>query len=140
MVQRVTAASTAPPDHRVVVVGAGFAGIGMGIKLKQAGIDDFVLLEKDTDLGGTWRDNSYPGCACDVPSPLYSFSFEQNPEWTRFFSPADEIWDYLRHCVDAYDLKPHLRYGAEMRGATYDEAVGLWSVELAGGETLTAQA
>lgn len=139
MVQRVTSPSTRP-DHRVLVVGAGFAGIGMGIKLKQAGIDDFVLLEKDTDLGGTWRDNSYPGCACDVPSPLYSFSFEQNPEWTRFFSPADEIWDYLRHCVDAYDLKPHMRYGADVQGAAYDETAGRWAVELAGGETLTARA
>src|SRR4051794_33922390 len=92
-----------------VVIGSGFAGLGMAIKLKQSGRDDFVILEKDAELGGTWRDNTYPGCACDVPSPLYSFSFAQNPEWSRFFSPQEEIWEYLRTLVDDYDLARHLR-------------------------------
>ncbi len=72
----------------------------MGIKLRQAGCEDFVILEKADDLGGTWRDNTYPGCACDIPSYLYSFSFEQNPRWTRMFAPWDEILAYLRHCAD----------------------------------------
>ncbi|MEP6664817.1 MAG: NAD(P)/FAD-dependent oxidoreductase [Nocardioidaceae bacterium] len=120
----------------VVIIGSGFAGIGMGIKLKQAGRHDFVILEKDSDLGGTWRDNTYPGCACDVPSYLYSFSFEQNPRWTRMFSPQDEIWDYLRHCVEKYDLASQIRYDAEVTGARFDETEGCWDVEVNGGETV----
>ena len=80
----------------IVIVGAGFGGIGMGIALKKAGYHDFVILDKARDLGGTWRDNQYPGCACDVPSPLYSYSFELNPDWSRLFAPQQEIWDYLR--------------------------------------------
>ena len=83
----------------IVIVGAGFGGIGMGIALKKAGFDDFVILDKGDDLGGTWRDNQYPGCACDVPSPLYSYSFELNPNWSRLFAPQREIWDYLRMCA-----------------------------------------
>ena len=84
----------------VVIIGSGFAGLCMGIKLRQAGCEDFVILEKADDLGGTWRDNTYPGCACDIPSYLYSFSFEQNPRWTRMFAPWDEILAYLRHCAE----------------------------------------
>jgi phytoene dehydrogenase-like protein len=80
----------------VAIVGSGFAGLGMAIRLREAGIEDFVVLEKADDVGGTWRDNRYPGCACDVPSHLYSFSFAPNPEWTSTFSPQPEIWDYLR--------------------------------------------
>ena len=126
-------------DHRVIVIGSGFAGIAMGIKLKQAGIDDFVILEKDDDLGGTWRDNTYPGCACDIPSYLYSYSFEPNPGWSRMFSPQREIWDYLRHCVDAYGLTPHLRYGTEVTSATYAADSALWTVQTGAGDVLTAQ-
>ena len=85
---------TASSRYRVVVIGAGFAGVAMGIKLRAAGVDDFVILEKAGDLGGTWRDNTYPGCACDVPSHLYSYSFEPNPGWSRMFSPQQEILDY----------------------------------------------
>ena len=81
---------------RIVIVGGGFSGIGMAIRLRQQGIDDFVILERATDVGGTWRDNSYPGCACDVQSTLYSFSFAPNPEWSRVFSPQPEIWAELR--------------------------------------------
>jgi cation diffusion facilitator CzcD-associated flavoprotein CzcO len=127
-----------PPglDHGIVVVGAGFAGIGMAMRLKQAGIDDFVLLEKDSDLGGTWRDNTYPGCACDVPSYLYSFSFEPYPHWSRMFAPAEEIWGYLRHCVDAHGLAPHIRYRTEVTGARFDESTGTWDVEIVGGGSL----
>ena len=86
-------------EHRVVVVGAGFSGIGMAARLRSMGIDDFVLLDRGNDLGGTWRDNSYPGAACDVPSDLYSYSFALNPDWTRAFPSQGEIWDYLRHCA-----------------------------------------
>src|ERR671930_472180 len=89
-------------ETSVVIVGTGFSGLGMAIKLKEAGIDDFVVLEKDADLGGTWRDNTYPGCACDVPSLMYSFSFEQNPNWSRMFAEQQEISAYLQHCADKY--------------------------------------
>ena len=101
-------------DFSVLIVGSGFAGLGMAIRLKQAGIDDFVLLEQADDVGGTWRDNHYPGCACDVPSQLYSFSFEPWPKWTRDFAPQGEILEYLQHCADKYGLRPHIRFGARV--------------------------
>ena len=102
-----------PADVRIAVIGAGFGGLGTAIKLKQAGIHDFVLLERGDDIGGTWRDNSYPGCACDIPSNLYSFSFALNPNWTRAFSPQPEIQSYLQRCTDEYNLRPHIYLGAE---------------------------
>jgi cation diffusion facilitator CzcD-associated flavoprotein CzcO len=124
-------------DHQVIIAGAGFSGIGMAIRLKQSGIHDFVILEKDSDLGGTWRDNTYPGCACDVPSYFYSFSYEQNPKWSRFFAPQEEIWDYLRHCVDKYDIGAHVRYFHEMSGARYTD--GAWTVEINGTRLMTCR-
>lgn len=129
------------PRHvDVLIVGSGFAGIGMGIQLKRAGRSDFLILEKESDLGGTWRDNTYPGCACDVPSYLYSFSFAQNPRWTRMFSPQQEIWDYLRDCVTRYGLAEHLRFDALVTAATYDETTSQWRVSLADGDSLTCRA
>lgn len=130
-----------PPvgQHHVVVVGAGFAGIAMGIRLKEAGVDDFVICEKGDDLGGTWRDNTYPGCGCDVPSHLYSYSFEPNPGWSRMFSPQQEIWDYLRHCVERYGLQPHLRLGTEVTSATYDADSARWTVQTDTGDVLVAR-
>jgi cation diffusion facilitator CzcD-associated flavoprotein CzcO len=130
---------SAETDYQVIVAGAGFAGIGMAIRLKQSGIHDFVVLEKDTDLGGTWRDNTYPGCACDVPSYFYSFSYEQNPSWSRFFAPQDEIWDYLRHCVDKYGIASHIRYLHEMTGARFSEEAGTWIVEVNGAQSMTCR-
>ncbi|MEW9527264.1 flavin-containing monooxygenase [Microbispora sp. NPDC049125] len=124
----------------ITIIGAGFAGLCMAIKLKDAGYHDFTILEKAGDLGGTWRDNTYPGCACDVPSPLYSFSFELNPGWSRLFSPQSEIWDYLRACVEAYDLLPHLRLGTEVRELEYDDERAVWRVSTAGGETFETNA
>ncbi|MDA3626544.1 NAD(P)/FAD-dependent oxidoreductase [Saccharopolyspora oryzae] len=112
----------------VVIVGTGFSGLGMAIKLKQAGIDDFIVLEKAEDLGGTWRDNTYPGCACDVPSMMYSFSFEQNPNWSRTFARQGEIEDYLQHCADKYRVRDHIHYGVEFTGAEYDESAQTWTV------------
>ena len=110
------------PTHvRVLVVGAGFAGLAMAVRLKQAGIEDFVVLERGDDVGGTWRDNTYPGAACDVPSHLYSFSFAPNPRWSRSFSPQREILDYLRDVARRYRIGPHLRLrtgAAAMRWAT----------------------
>ncbi|HUB05812.1 MAG TPA: NAD(P)/FAD-dependent oxidoreductase, partial [Myxococcales bacterium] len=95
----------------VAIVGAGFAGLAMGIRLQQAGLDDFVLYERRQGLGGTWYDNHYPGAACDVQSHLYSFSFEPKPDWTRRFAPQQEILSYLEHCADKYGIRRHLRLG-----------------------------
>jgi cation diffusion facilitator CzcD-associated flavoprotein CzcO len=126
-------------DVRVAIVGSGFSGLGMAIRLRQAGIEDFVVLERADDVGGTWRDNSYPGCACDVPSHLYSFSFAPNPEWTSTFSPQQEIWDYLRECAERYGVMEHVRFGHEVQDAAWDEDAQRWRIETSCG-TLTAQA
>lgn len=127
-------------DTSVVIVGAGFSGIGLAIALRRAGIEDFVLLEKAADLGGTWRDNDYPGCGCDIQSYLYSYSFEPNPDWSRMFSPQPEIWAYLRHCADKYGVRPHLRCNAPVSGADYDEATGTWQVLIDGAPSITCRA
>jgi cation diffusion facilitator CzcD-associated flavoprotein CzcO len=127
-------------DFPILIVGAGFAGLGMAIQLKKAGVESFTILEKAGEVGGTWRDNSYPGCACDVPSHLYSFSFEPNPGWSRMYSAQPEIWDYLKHCADKYRLRPHIRFNEEMTRAEFDEAAGEWRVHTARGERLTAKA
>ncbi len=124
----------------IVIVGTGFSGIAMGVMLKKKGIESFTILEKADDIGGTWRDNTYPGAACDVPSHLYSFSFEPKPDWSHAFSPQQEIQEYLRHCVSKYDLARHIRFGAEVTGAEFDESMGAWTVHLAGGERLVARA
>ena len=113
-------------EHQVVIVGAGFSGIGMAARLRSMGIDDFVVLDRGNDLGGTWRDNSYPGCCCDVPSNLYSFSFALNPDWSRSFPSQGEIWDYLRACVDRFDVGGHLRFGQAVDEARWDEQAGRW--------------
>ncbi len=126
------------PHHvRVAIAGAGFGGLGAAIRLLQSGERDIVLLERAADVGGTWRDNSYPGCACDVPSVLYSFSFAPNPGWTRSFSRQPEIWDYLRACVDRYGLRPYIRFGCELEQATWDDSAQHWSIRTSTGE-LTA--
>ncbi len=110
-------------------MGAGFGGIGMGIALKQAGYDDFIILDSGDDLGGTWRDNQYPGCACDVPSPLYSYSFELNPDWSRLFAPRPEIFAYLRGCARKYGLEAHIRYGSVVEQMHWDEDERRWDVQ-----------
>src|SRR3954451_15528280 len=103
-----------------VVVGAGFSGIAAGVALKRAGITDFVILEKAASVGGTWRENTYPGAACDVPSHLYSFSFEPNAKWSRSFGGQAEILAYLEHCTDKYGLRPHLKFGQAVTEARYE--------------------
>jgi cation diffusion facilitator CzcD-associated flavoprotein CzcO len=126
-----------PEHHRVVIVGSGFSGLGMAIRLRREGIEDFVVLEKGSDVGGTWRDNTYPGCACDVPSHLYSFSFEPNPDWSRTFSAQPEIWDYLRRCAERHGINAHLRLDEEVLAAAWDEERALWAIDTARG-TMTA--
>src|SRR3954451_7928076 len=122
----------------IAIIGSGFAGIGAAIRLQQAGFDDYVVLERAGDVGGTWRDNSYPGCACDVPSHLYSFSFAPNPDWTRSFSPQPEIWAYLRRVADEHGVTERTRFGAEVLDAAWNEDSGLWEIETADGD-LTAR-
>lgn len=122
-----------------IIVGSGFSGLGMAIQLKKAGRDSFVILEKAGGVGGTWRENRYPGCACDVPSHLYSFSFEPHPGWSRMFAPQEEILSYLEHCAKKYELGPHIRFHSQVERAFLDEGSGLWHVQLRGGEVLRAR-
>lgn len=127
----------------IVIVGTGFSGIAMAVMLQKAGIDSFTLLEKAQDIGGTWRDNTYPGAACDVPSHLYSFSFEPKNDWSRAFSPQAEIKSYLDHCVDKYHIREKIRFGCEVTGAEFDEPTGTWTVtfkEKGRNKKLTARA
>lgn len=116
-------------DTSIIIVGAGFGGLGMGMRVKQRGLDDFVILERAEDVGGAWRDNTYPGVACDVPSHLYSFSYMPKPDWSRVFSPGGEIWDYLRDCAAKSGLVPHIRFGAELTRAQWDADARRWVVE-----------
>ncbi len=125
--------------HRIIVVGTGFAGLGMGVKLREQGEEDFVLLERAGDVGGTWRDNTYPGCACDVESHLYSFSFEPNPNWSRLYAPQPEIFAYLKHVATKYDLLRHIRFHANLTGARWDEARKLWVVKAEDGRVFEGE-
>jgi cation diffusion facilitator CzcD-associated flavoprotein CzcO len=124
-------------DARVVIVGAGFSGLAMAIRLKQRGIEDFVILERADDVGGTWHYNTYPGCTCDVPSHLYSLSFAPNPNWSHTYSPQAEIREYLRTCADEFGVRPHLRTNAAVRTASWREDDQLWEIETSAG-TVTA--
>jgi len=125
-------------QHRIAIVGTGFSGLGMAIRLKQEGEDDFVLLERAAEIGGTWRDNTYPGCRCDVPSHLYSFSFAPNPNWSSTFSPQPEILDYLRDCAERFGVMPHVRFETALESASWDDDDGLWRIETSNG-ALTAE-
>src|ERR1700761_6987903 len=118
----------------VLIVGAGFAGIGMGIQLARRGRDSFVIIEQADDVGGTWRDNRYPGVSCDIPSPLYCFSFRQNPNWSRVFAEGREIHAYLRACVREEGLGPHLRLNCALTGARWDEQAARWRVRTTAGD------
>jgi cation diffusion facilitator CzcD-associated flavoprotein CzcO len=120
----------------IAIIGAGFAGLGMAIKLLAEGREDFVVLEKAQSVGGTWRDNTYPGVACDVPAHLYSYSFELNPRWTQPYAPQAEIQEYLEHCATKYGVRPHLRLGVGVKAARYQDATSTWKLELDDGEEL----
>jgi cation diffusion facilitator CzcD-associated flavoprotein CzcO len=124
--------------HRVIVVGTGFSGLCMGVKLREQGEDDFILLERADDVGGTWRDNTYPGCGCDVPSHLYSFSFAPNPNWSRMFAPQPEIFAYLKGVAEQFDLMRHIHFKANLVGARYDDARKLWVVTAEDGRVFEA--
>lgn len=118
---------------RIAIVGSGFAGIGMAIRLQRMGIASFVIYEAAHDVGGTWRDNVYPGAACDIPSHLYSFSFEPNPYWTRTFASQSEILAYLQRCADKYGLAPSIRFGARVSAARFDTATRVWQLDIVRG-------
>lgn len=122
---------------KIAIIGTGFGGIGVAHRLQAEGENDFVLLERADDVGGVWRDNQYPGCACDVQSHLYSFSFEMNPDWTRSFSPQPEIWAYLKRCAEKYGLLPKIRFGHDVTDARWDESARVWKIETSKG-SLTA--
>ena len=125
--------------YDTLIVGTGFTGIGAAIKLTQAGVDDIVIVERDQRVGGTWRDNTYPGAACDIPSLLYSFSFVANPTWSRAYSPADEIRLHIEDMVDRFDLRRRIDFGVEVSGLAFDEAEGVWDVRTTGGKRYRAR-
>lgn len=123
----------------VAVIGTGFSGLGMAIRLKKDGVKDFAVFEKAEDVGGTWRENTYPGCACDVPSHLYSFSFEQKPDWTRAFATQPEIHSYLKDVTHKHGLLPHIRYGHQLSAASFDDKNCQWQLTFANGNEVTAK-
>ncbi|HEU4361423.1 MAG TPA: NAD(P)/FAD-dependent oxidoreductase [Mycobacterium sp.] len=133
------AAGQAQAVHtRALVIGTGFSGLGMGIALQRRGID-FLMLDKADEIGGTWRDNTYPGCACDIPSHLYSFSFEPKPDWEYLFSYQDEIFDYLRGVTDKYGLRRYIVFNARVERAHWDDDEYRWHVFTADGREFVAQ-
>ncbi|MBW8487602.1 flavin-containing monooxygenase [Actinomadura parmotrematis] len=141
----VTPAAGPGGAYRAVIVGTGFSGLCMAIGLKRSGVHDFVILEKAGEVGGTWRENTYPGCACDIMSLLYSFSFEPKSDWSRMFPEQHELLDYIKGVVDKYDLAQHIRFRTEVTGAEYDDASDTWRVTVQGegaapGEVVRGQA
>ncbi|MEJ7633832.1 NAD(P)/FAD-dependent oxidoreductase [Aeromicrobium sp.] len=134
---------SAPRNDRqvvsAVIVGAGFAGLGMAVRLVQAGIEDFVILERGDRVGGTWRDNTYPGAACDIPSLLYSYSFVQNPGWSRAYSGSAEILDYVDHIVEQFGLARFIRFGVTVESLAFDEVSGCWDIGTSGGDDVVAR-
>ena len=126
-------------DFPIVIIGCGFGGIGMAIRLKQSGIHSFRIFERASEIGGTWRDNTYPGAACDVPSHVYSFSFEPNPEWSRAFATSGEIQAYLLRCVEKHALRPHISFDTAISEASFDADAGLWRLTTSRGEVVSAR-
>jgi cation diffusion facilitator CzcD-associated flavoprotein CzcO len=119
--------------REVAIVGAGFGGLGMAIRLKQQGNDDFVVIERGDDVGGTWRVNSYPGCQCDIPSNLYSFSFAPNPDWDRAYPMRDQIFEYLRRCADRFGVRPHVRLNSALLDARWVAGEQRWHLDTSTG-------
>ena len=124
--------------YRIAIVGAGPGGICMAIKLKQAGIEDFVILERAAGAGGTWFNNRYPGLSCDIPSHLYSFSFEQKPDWSRPYAGYAEIRAYMQHCVDKYEVAPHIQFNTGIGGARWDDTQCEWHLDTTDGRSIVA--
>src|SRR5579859_661282 len=112
----------------VLIVGGGFSGLCMAIKLREAGMNSFLLIEKSDDIGGTWYDNRYPGCACDIPSHLYSFSFDPYPDWSRMYPGQQEIHDYMKRCVERYKLAAHIRLNTRFNEAIWNDTESAWHI------------
>ena len=123
----------------IAILGAGFGGIALGIQLKKAGIHSFTILERARDVGGVWRDNIYPGAGCDIPSHLYSFSFEHQYDWSRRYAPQSEILAYLRHCATKYGLLPHIQFDTDVREASFEPGAGHWHLSMGDGKTIETQ-
>ncbi|WP_024802461.1 NAD(P)/FAD-dependent oxidoreductase [Nocardia sp. BMG51109] len=126
-------------DHEVIIVGAGFSGIGVAIALRAAGFDDFLIVDDADGAGGTWHWNTYPGIAVDIPSFSYQFSFEQSSDWSRVYAPGRELKAYAERCVDKYGLRPRIRFGTTISEAEFDAGQDLWRLRTDDGETLTAR-
>jgi len=120
--------------HHIAIIGSGFSGMGMAINLLKEGKTDFVVLERADDVGGTWQANRYPGCQCDIPSHLYSFSFAPNPDWSRTYSKQEEIWDYMRRVAEDYGVMPYIRLNHEVTGADWDDDEQHWRLQTSQGE------
>jgi cation diffusion facilitator CzcD-associated flavoprotein CzcO len=130
---------TPTTTHSTLIIGAGFTGLGTAIKLREAGVEDVVILERADRVGGTWRDNTYPGAACDIPSLLYSFSFAKNPNWSRAYSPADEICAHIEDITDDFDLRRLIQFDTEVTALDYDRREGTWTASTAGGQQYRAR-
>lgn len=134
-----TTAELEQPDHEVAVIGAGFGGIGTGIALQRKGIHDFIIIDKWDQVGGTWHANTYPGVAVDIPSVVYSFSYEQRGDWSRLFAPGIELQQYAESMVRKYGLRDKLRLGTSITRAEFDERNSLWRLATDGGKEITAR-
>jgi len=131
--------STPHPDHEVAIIGGGFSGIGAAIKVAEAGIDDYAVIEAGDGVGGAWHWNTYPGVAVDIPSPSYQFSFEQMPNWSRLYAPGKELKAYAEHLVDKYDVRSKVRFNTKVTGVTFEDDTHMWRLETAAGDELTAR-
>ena len=125
--------------HDTLIIGAGFTGLGAAIKLTEAGVDDIVILERSDRVGGTWRDNTYPGVACDIPSLLYSYSFVKNPSWSRAYPSGAEICTHIEEMVDTFGLRPRIRFRTTVTGLSFDEDAGVWTVNIKGRKKFQAR-
>ncbi len=123
-------------DFEIGILGAGFSGMGAAIELRKRGFRDLALLERADEVGGTWRDNTYPGLCVDIPSPKYSYRFEPNPDWSRLYAPGAELQAYAVHCADKYGLRPRIRFGHRVERCVYEEADTCWRLEIAGRDPL----
>lgn len=126
-------------DYEVLIIGAGFGGIGAAVQLKKAGVTDFLVVDKNSGIGGTWYANTYPGVAVDIPSIYYSFSYEPPKRWTRMFAPGAEVQEYAEQLVDSHGLRSQIQLDTTVVGADWDENVHVWRVQLASGATLVAR-
>lgn len=128
-----------PRIHDTLIVGAGFSGLGAAVKLRQAGVDDVVIVERSDRVGGTWRDNTYPGVACDIPTMLYSFSFADNPTWSRMYPSGGEIYAHIEELTDRHGLRPLIRFNTEITGLSFDERAGVWTATTKGRKRFAAR-